>query len=164
MLRFDPIDAFQQEHVALHRMFALHQEALITRAWARAAHLLEHYRKRLQRHIRLEEHYLLPYCPQEKTADQWPAHVYVAEHRRAEELLDKAVAHLALARRRGVKPAALIALLDQEKTLKNLMEHHDDREGMALFKLTREAMPSEAQLQLTQALRHPDVDPGTASA
>lgn len=162
MLRFDPIDAFQQEHVALRKMFALHQEALVMRAWARAAHLLEHYRKRLRRHIRLEERYLLPYCPAEKTRGQWPAGVYVAEHRRAEELLDKAVARLALARRRGVKPAALIALLDQEKTLKNLIEHHDDREGLALFKWARAAMPDAAQLELTQALRHPESEARTA--
>lgn len=164
MLRFDPIDAFEQEHAALRKMFALHQEALVTRAWARAAHLLEHYRKRLRQHIRLEERYLLPYCPEEKTADQWPARVYLAEHRRAEELLDKAVARLALARRRGVKPAALIALLDQEKTLKNLVDHHDDRENMALFKLTRETMPDAVQVELTRALRHPEFGSGAASA
>lgn len=154
MLRFDPIDAFEQEHVALRKMFALHQEALITRAWARAAHLLEHYRKRLRQHIHLEERYLLPYCPPEKTTDQWPARVYLSEHRRAEELLDQAVTRLAQARRRGVKPASLIALLDEEKTLKSLMDHHDDRENMALFRLTRASMPDAAQLELTQALRH----------
>lgn len=144
MLRFDPIDTFQQEHVALRKMFALHQEALVMRAWARAAHLLAHYQKRLRRHIQLEERYLLPYCPEEKTPDQWLARVYIVEHRRAEELLEKAVARLALARRRGVKPAALIALLDHEKTLKHLIEHHDDREDLALFKLMREAMPDAA--------------------
>ncbi|MGH8279194.1 MAG: hemerythrin domain-containing protein [Gammaproteobacteria bacterium] len=155
MLRFDPIDALQQEHLALQKMFALHQEALVTRAWARAAHLLEHYQKRFARHVELEERFLLPYCPKEKTAAQWPASVYTSEHRRAEEFLQKAAAQLALARRRGVKPSALIALLDHEKTFKGLIEHHDEREEKALFCLLREAMPEDVQLGLIKALRHP---------
>lgn len=160
-LHLDPIGVLQQEHVALQKMFALHQQALVIRAWAHAAHLLEDYQQRLQRHIQLEERFLLPYCPQVKTPQQWPAHVYALEHRRLEELLNQAGTRLAVARRRGVKPAALIALLDQEKTLKHLLEHHHERENRALFRLVRDALPDRTLLELAQAL-HQQENPRAA--
>jgi hemerythrin-like domain-containing protein len=133
-------------------MFALHQQALVTRAWARAAHLLEHYAKRLQRHIELEERYLLPYCAEVKAPGRWPARVYLLEHRRLEELLNKAGTRLAIARRRGVQPAVVVALLDQEHALKHALEHHHQREDQALFAELRESLPAEARAQLAQAL------------
>lgn len=153
MLSPDPLTLLSQEHAALMRMFALHQAALVTRAWARAAHLLEHYQRRLHRHIELEERFLLPYCADGKTPGRWPARVYALEHRRLEELLDKAATRLAIARRRGVQPAALVALLDQEHTLKHVLEHHQQREDQALFAELRESLPQEICTQLGAALR-----------
>lgn len=149
----DPLTALSQEHDALTRMFALHQQALVTRAWARAAHLLEHYQQRLRRHIELEERYLLPYCAETKAPGRWPARVYALEHHRLEELLNKTSARLAIARRRGVQPAALVALLDQEHALKHVLEHHHQREDQALFVELRESLPLEAREELSQALQ-----------
>ena len=134
-------------------MFALHQQALVTRAWARAAHLLEHYQQRLRRHIELEERYLLPYCAETKAPGRWPARVYALEHRRLEELLNKASTRLAIARRRGVQPAALITLLDQEHALKHMLEHHHQREDQALFTELRESLPPEVRAELMQAMQ-----------
>lgn len=153
MLSPDPLTTLSQEHGMLTRMFALHQQTLVTRAWARAAHLLEHYQQRLRRHIELEERYLLPYCADTKTHGRWPARVYTLEHRRLEELLDKASTRLAIARRRGVQPAALIMLLDQEHALKHMLEHHHQREDQALFIELRDALPPEVREQLAQAMR-----------
>ncbi|MGH8377351.1 MAG: hemerythrin domain-containing protein, partial [Gammaproteobacteria bacterium] len=75
MSSIDPITALSNEHEELTHLFARHQEALVTRAWARAARLLDHYGKRLRYHIGLEERYLLPYCAGEKAPGQWQAHV-----------------------------------------------------------------------------------------
>ncbi|MGA9852269.1 MAG: hemerythrin domain-containing protein [Gammaproteobacteria bacterium] len=152
MLAFDPITTLADEHVALAQLFARHQEALVTRAWARAARLLDHYQKRLQYQIQLEERFLLPYCVEEKAPGQWQARVYMAEHRRLEELLHKAGVRLAAARRRGVTSAGLIALLDEEKTLKHVVEYHYQREEIALFSILRQSLPEEVRTGLVHVL------------
>lgn len=152
MLEFDPLAALSDEHAVLTQLFARHQEALVTRAWARAARLLDSYQKRLLHHIRLEECYLLPYCAPQKHERQWSAQVYALEHRRIEELLQRQITRLAKARRHGVSTTRLIALLDEEKTLKHLVEHHHQREEMALFAAVGPALPAEARAQLTRGL------------
>ncbi|MGH8396743.1 MAG: hemerythrin domain-containing protein [Gammaproteobacteria bacterium] len=159
MLSIDPITALSNEHKELTHLFARHQEALVTRAWARAARLLSQYQKRLLYHIGLEERYLLPYCAEEKAGGHWRAHVYIAEHRRLEELLRKTSTRLAVARRRGVSSMALIALMDEEKTLKHVAQHHHQREDMALFESLRESLPEEARTALMYELGRADVWP-----
>ncbi|MGH8397794.1 MAG: hemerythrin domain-containing protein [Gammaproteobacteria bacterium] len=152
MLSFDLVTALSDEHMALAQLFARHQEALVSRAWARAAHLLEHYRRRLQYHIQLEERYLLPYCLQGSLPGKWPTETYTAEHRRLEELLLKASTRLAVARRRGVTTDTLIELLDAEKTYKRLVKDHYQREEVAMFAVLRESLPDEARTGLVQLL------------
>ena len=153
MLDFDPFSALADEHEMLAQLFARHQAALIARAWARAARLLDSHRKRLAQHIELEERYLLPYCPQDKLPNQWPARVYSAEHQRIQELASKLSARFAKLRRRGVTSAALIALLDEEKTLKHILEHHHAREEMALFSTLPQMLSKPQHDALAHALR-----------
>ena len=153
MLSFDPFAALADEHAALTQLFARHQAALVTRAWARAARLLDSHRKRLAQHIELEERYLLPYCLREKLPNQWPTRVYSAEHQRIQELASKLSARFAKLRRRGVTSAALIALLDEEKTLKHILEHHHAREEMALFANLPQVLSETQRGELAHALR-----------
>jgi len=125
----------------------------VNRSWARAMRLLELYQQRLAAHIHIEDHVLLPYCVVGSTgAMRWEARVYLAEHRRLEELVDKVCAHLAAIRRRGIKPAMLIGLLDQEKTLKHVLEHHHEREEKGLYGELRGRLPVEAEQHLMAAL------------
>ncbi|MDE2069731.1 MAG: hemerythrin domain-containing protein [Gammaproteobacteria bacterium] len=155
MLSFDPFAVLADEHAVLTQLFARHQAALVTRAWARAARLLDSHRKRLAQHIELEEHYLLPYCPREKLPNQWPARVYSAEHQRIQELASKLNLRFAKLRRRGVTTTTLIALLDEEKTLKHILGHHHAREETALFVNLSQALSETQRDELAQALRHP---------
>ncbi|HKT32765.1 MAG TPA: hemerythrin domain-containing protein [Gammaproteobacteria bacterium] len=153
MLSFDSFTALADEHAALTQLFARHQAALVTRAWARAARLLDSHRKRLAQHIELEERYLLPYCPREKLPNQWPARVYSAEHQRIQELASKLSLRFAKLRRRGVTSAALIALLDEEKTLKHILEHHHAREETALFANLPRILSESQRDELAHVLR-----------
>jgi hemerythrin-like domain-containing protein len=149
----DPFRILRHEHATLGQLFLLHQEMLVNRAWARAARLLSRYRQQLARHIRIEEQLLLPYCGDATPdATRWDAQVYVAEHRRLEELVGNAAARLTVIRRRGVTPAMLIKLLDQEKTVKHLMQHHHEREARGLFDELRRHLPATARQQLLAAL------------
>jgi hypothetical protein len=52
---------------------------------------------------------------------------------RIEQLLEKARERLQREAHRRITAAALIALFDEERTLKRLVEHHHEREETALF-------------------------------
>jgi len=148
----DPLALLVREHASLERLFARHQEALVNRSWARAARLLESYGRHLQRHIAIEEQLLLPHCQMTGAGLRWKAGVYSAEHRRVELLLGNNRERLAHARRRGMTATALVALLDQEKTLKHLVGHHHEREETALFAELRQVLSGEVRKQLLRAL------------
>jgi len=128
----DPVGLLLEQHLAFGDLFARHQEALLDRRLEDAARLLEEYGERLRAHIALEEQDLLPKCGGNGSS-RWPPEVYRAEHRRIEQLLEKARDRLQREARHGITAAALIALLDEERTLKRLVEHHHEREETALF-------------------------------
>ncbi|MGH8170797.1 MAG: hemerythrin domain-containing protein [Steroidobacteraceae bacterium] len=128
----DPAGLLLEQHLAFGDLFAQHQEALLDRRLEDAARLLAEYGERLRAHIALEERALLPKCGGNGSS-RWPPEVYRAEHRRIEQLLEKAREHLQREARRGITAAALIAILDEERTLKRLVEHHHEREETALF-------------------------------
>lgn len=147
----DPLDLLLEQHGALADLFARHQEALLDRRWAEAARLLEDYDRRLRCHMRLEEEHLLPHC-EHVQAVRWPTNVYRAEHRRIEQLMKKAAERLTNAQRHGITPAVLISLLDEERTLKHLLEHHHEREEKGLFGEVRAELCGTARSALVTKL------------
>lgn len=147
-----PLDMMATQHVALAQLYGRHQELLVTRYWKQAASLLEEYRARLTRHIEIEERLLLPHCEAVAAAIRWQATVYRAEHQRIGQLLEKNIRHLAQARQRGMTPAGLITLLDEEKTLKHVLEHHHEREEKGLFTELRGQLPADVGEALMRAL------------
>jgi len=128
----DPVGLLLEQHLAFGDLFARHQEALLDRRLEDGTRLLEEYSEHLRAHIAVEEQALLPKCGGNGSS-RWPPEVYRAEHRRIEQLLEKARARLRREARQGITAAALIALLDEERTLKRLVEHHHEREETALF-------------------------------
>lgn len=143
MWNSDPFETMREQHVALSRLYQQHQEALVTRYWKQAAQFLEEYSARLSRHIEIEERLLLPHCDAVSAVIRWQAKVYRAEHERIGQLLELNIQHLAQARQRGMTPAGLIALLDEEKTLKHVLEHHHEREEQGLFAELRLQLPAD---------------------
>lgn len=129
---FDPLEFLLEQHVAFADLFAHHQEALLDRRFEDATRLFEEYGERLREHIALEERCLLPRCAALGSV-RWPPAVYRAEHRRIEQLLAKTGGRLRCDGRRGITASTLISILDEERTLKRLVEHHHEREEMALF-------------------------------
>lgn len=120
-----------------------HQEALLDRRFGDATQLLEEYGERLREHIALEERYLLPKCAALDSA-RWPPQVYRAEHRRIEQLLARTDERLRREGHRGITAAVLISILDEERTLKRLVEHHHEREETALFSEVRTVVGNAA--------------------
>ncbi|HET7650471.1 MAG TPA: hemerythrin domain-containing protein [Gammaproteobacteria bacterium] len=148
----DPLDILAMEHDALARLYGRHQEALVTRYWQQAASLLEEYSTRLSRHIEIEQRLLLPHCDAVSASIRWQARVYRAEHERIAQLLARNIQHLAQTRQRGMTPAGLIALLDEERMLKHVLEHHHEREEQGLFAELRLQLPADIRKELKYAL------------
>ncbi len=146
-----PFDRLRDEHRLLTRLFALHQESLLDRDWEGARRLLERYCQRMQRHIELEERFLLTPSETAAVGMRWTDEVYRAEHRRILLLLERIIERVAGAGQRGVRAAGLIALLDQERTLKHLIEHHHRREEMALFNERRRSLPADVRAAFGRA-------------
>ncbi len=140
----DPIGLLLQQHIELEDLFARHQEALLERRWEEATRLLEEYCGYLRCHIELEEQYLLPHCAHIETP-RWPIEVYRAEHRRIEQLLRKAAQRLDRGRRGHGTARTIISLLDRERTIKDLIEHHHERERQGLFEELRADLPAEVR-------------------
>lgn len=150
MPKLDPIRVLTDQHRVLTQLFARHQEALLARAWARAARLLDQYEKHLRSRILVEERYLLPYCLEGRVPGQWS--VYVAEHRRLEKMLHDAGERLRAVRRRGMSPAIIIGLLDDEKTMKYVLEHHLDSEDSEFSTSLQRMLPEGVRNNLLRAL------------
>ena len=132
----DPFELLLEQHVAFADLFARHQEALLDRRFEDAARLLDEYCGRLREHIALEERCLLPKCAALDSV-RWPPQVYRAEHRRIEQLLARTGERLRREGHLGIAAATLISILDEERTLKRLVEHHHEREETALFSEVR---------------------------
>lgn len=149
----DTLCILRREHASLDTLFRRHQEVLVSHAWARAARLLIQYQERLTVHILLEEKFLLPYCNDDSgSSPRWGSHVYRTEHRKLEELVRAVSVRLRSARRRGVTPAMLIDLLDKERTLKHVAQHHHEREENGLFTELHERLPLEIRMELSKEL------------
>lgn len=147
-----PFDTLRDEHRSLIRLFALHQESLLNRDWERARRLLEHYCGLMQRHIEIEERFLLLPGETDAIGMRWRSEVYRAEHRRIGLILQKIVERIMRAGQQGMRPAGVIALLDQERTLKHLIEHHHHREETALFNEMRRILSADSRAALDRAL------------
>ena len=143
----NPFTILKQEHAVIDRLFQSHQEMLLDRSWAKALRLLEHYQQLLESHIEFEDSILLPDCITDSIEPvRWKARVYLAEHRGVEELVNEARTRLVTIRRRGIKSSMLIELLDQERTVKHVLEHHHEREEKGIYdELYRKLSAGERQ-------------------
>lgn len=122
------------DHREMDELLLLHQEALIEQDLAAAQARYAAFLERLRAHIDVENRELLP--RHEKLAQpRWRTPVYALEHDKILALAGRIEARLQApapapgqARRRWI-----IQLLDDERTLKNVMEHHEEREEKGLL-------------------------------
>lgn len=125
-------------HLELDEMFARHQELLVDQEIRAAAGALDAFLVRLRLHMRHEEEWLLPIYAargrRREYATRPPCEIYLLEHAKLLRLLGVARARIS-----GLVPPAscsrrqVIAVLDQETTIKRVMEHHDERERSMFY-------------------------------
>lgn len=125
---------FEREHQRLEAQLHAHLLEVVAGDFARAQELLQPWRVQLARHIEIEEARLLPHIP---AGARWQAKVYRLEHERIADLADEYAGRVAALARRDPADAqarreAALKLLDAAHALRHLLEHHHQREEMAL--------------------------------
>lgn len=124
--------SFEDFHRDMEQLFAFHQEALVCGDFGLAARYLALYRSALRLHIQQEDALVLPRYRAFEARYPWPARVYDGEHRKLERHLGRCVTRFATLCR-APSLGGVIDLLDAEKSLKHLSEHHHQREEESLF-------------------------------
>ncbi len=125
---------FEHEHRRMDALLHAHLLDVVAADFPRALQHLQRWRRALTRHIAIENCQLLPHVPANA---RWPARMYLLEHERIELLADEYATRVgALAARppRGARTRgeAVLTLLDAAHALRHLLEHHHQREEMAL--------------------------------
>jgi len=120
-------------HQRLENLFLCQQEALVEQRFELASQLLTHYQALLSAHIELENSLLLP-LHEKVEKPRWASSLYKREHERILTLLSRAKEKLNAAQlEEGRSPRRLvIELLDYQRTLKGVLEHHEQREEQGL--------------------------------
>lgn len=122
------------EHQEMDELLLRHQEALIEQDMAAALSHYAAFERMLQAHIALEDSQLLPLHAQlPKT--QWRTLVYSAEHEKllqVAQLIGQRIA-APLPAEKSARLRHIIKLLDEERSLKNLVEHHNEREEKGML-------------------------------
>ena len=88
-------------------------------------------------HMHFEDEQLAPKLHELGDQGRWPASLYINEHAKVQELIDKTQDNLLFLSESKLSDKQLrreiIAALDREKTLKGLCEHHQEREEAGIL-------------------------------
>ena len=120
-------------HQYLQELLLLQQEALLERDIGLALGFWQLHRQMLQLHMHLEEELLLPALGGNVPDPAWQAAVYRAEHAKVVAVGDKLEGILRGYAETGLQRRAVIELLDKQRSYKNLLELHEQREEEALL-------------------------------
>lgn len=132
------VEIIQKQHLEIRELFARHQEALLQGLFDEASTWLEYFNVCQTAHMQIEEKMLLPEFARIERKTKWDVSLYQKEHEKISKLYDNVVQDLNCLIEQELDESQLrrniIALLDKEKTLKGLNEHHEDREEEAMLK------------------------------
>ena len=149
--RDELLSALLRDHEGLRGLFEDHQRSLLNKDIDNAVGIFTEFEEVLSRHIRFEETYLLPKYAQEggETAGGTLA-IFQAEHEKLLAVTSQ-LAHEILALYGGTDiDAQIIRLLDQETSLKGLLDHHAHREENILAPRLEERTTSAERADLLQ--------------
>ena len=122
------------EHAEMDELFLQHQEALLEQDQPRAQTHYAAFHQLLKAHIELEDTQLMP-LHQQLLKPQWRTLVYTAEHEKILQVAQLMAERIAapLPADKSARLRHIIKLLDDERSLKNLVEHHNEREEKGML-------------------------------
>lgn len=142
-------------HADLAELFARHQEALLDRDMDAALRQITCFQRALLRHIDDEENVLMPVYKARIHATMANSMALVeGDHLKLKQLTAECI-HKTEVLGQNDPPIKrrILALLDEEKTLKHVLEHHDQRERNILFpSLDRVTDEAERRELLTRCM------------
>ena len=130
----NPANYFEQEHARIGVLLHAHLLDLIGADFAGALQHFQRWQQALKHHIDIENTQLLPHIP---ARARWPARMYLLEHERIMLLADEYLLKLRhIAQHPPIDTTgqrrAILDLLDAIHALRHLLEHHHQREEIAL--------------------------------
>lgn len=132
------VEIIHQQHLELRELFTRHQEMLLELQLEEAKHWLEQFDVCQTAHMHIEERYLFPEFSKIRRESKWDVSLYEKEHEKIKHLYANIVDDLNWLAEQDLDRTQLrrniLALLDKEKTLKGLNEHHEAREEEAMLK------------------------------
>lgn len=132
------VEIIKKQHLDIREIFARHQEALLEGQLYDASNWLEQFFVCQKAHMQIEENYLFPEFAKIERKSKWDYSLYEKEHDKISKLSDNISADLSWLSEQELnesqKRRNIISLLDKEKTLKGLNEHHEEREEEAMLK------------------------------
>ena len=131
------VKLIQQQHVDLRELFARHQESLVQGALDEAERWLDHFLDCQRSHMQIEEQYLFPLFVKIERQSRWDVSLYQQEHDKIRKFMQDTKQDLTWLMEQELTDSDrrrnIIALIDKQKTLKGLNEHHEDREETAML-------------------------------
>ena len=158
MLKSNPIyQAIDKQHQQLGELFVMHQEALLIQDIELALEIFYSYKALQVAHLTFENEHLLPELAKLNDT-RWPHSLYLHEHNKVRDLLDKNELNLnqtqTLLESSSNKEYRrwLIELFEQQKSLKNVLEHHEQREEQGMLCELFEQLDKDHVAQLASNL------------
>jgi Hemerythrin HHE cation binding domain len=146
------VEIINRQHLELRELFARHQEMLLEGQFDAASIWLEQFTVCQSAHMQIEEKYLFPEFEKIERQTKWDGSLYQKEHEKIKQLRDNIEENLEWLMNQELdesqKRRNIIALLDKEKTLKGLNEHHEEREEEAMLKELDEQLEQRALKEL----------------
>ncbi len=142
------ITLIQQQHKDLRELFARHQEALLQADFDEALRWLGYFADCQKSHMQIEEQYLFPVFAKIERQSKWDVSLYEKEHTKIDKLIQDTISDVNWLSEQQLSDSDLrrniIALLDKQKTLKGLNEHHEEREETAMLQELEQQLDEHA--------------------
>ncbi len=151
------VSLIHRQHLDLRELFARHQEALLQAGFDEASYWLDHFISTQRSHMQIEENYLFPMFAKLEHQSKWDVSLYEKEHKKINKLMQDTKQDLQWLIEQELADSDLrrniIALLDKQKTLKGLNEHHEEREEDAMLKELEQQLDERALKVLTTDIK-----------
>lgn len=149
--------AIDKQHQQLGELFLMHQEALLLQDVELAMEIFYSYKALQVAHLTFENDHLLPELAKLNDT-RWPHSLYLHEHNKVRDLLNKNDLNLNKAQEvRNTESNKqyrrwLIDLFEQQKSLKNVLEHHEQREEQGMLSELFDQLDSDHVARLASEL------------
>lgn len=131
----------REDHAAIGEHLKRHQEALVGFEFSNALGEFEEFARRLRRHIRLEDDILLPAYEALGPAPRGgKTEIFFDEHRKIEAKVAEVLSSVRGLSVGSTPRAAVVALIEREARLKELLSHHEQREEMFMIRALEKSL------------------------